>query len=127
MRRFLLIRTRDVHGKSGNGPVIWGVQWPDGRVSYRWNTETATFGSADSMADFCDVHVAGHEGGSHLLWVDPEAADQRWTRAGPPPAPGPDGGPQAEQRVEPTTPMLPPDLQDKLRDLLRLGRQLGGW
>lgn len=124
MRRFLLIRTRDVHGKSGNGPVIWGIEWPDGRVSYRWNTATATFGSADSMADFQDVHVAGHEGGSHLVWVDPETADQRWTRAEPAAAARPDAA-AADHEVHP--PVLPPQLQAKLQDAVRIWRTLGGW
>lgn len=82
------MRDVDVSGVSGRGVIVWGIEWPDGRVSYRWNTATATSTVADSIQDVEAVH--GHNGATRLHWVDSERDAQRWRRYvhigdGPPP------------------------------------------
>lgn len=76
MRRFMLIRDTDVSGISGEGVVVWGIEFPDGRAAYRWNTATATTCIADSVADVIAVH--GHNGATRLEWVDSEYAGRMW-------------------------------------------------
>lgn len=78
MRRFVLVRDLDVSGISGEGVVVWGIQWPDGRVSYRWNTPTATSTAADSIDDVRAVH--GHNGATRVEWLDSERGGKRWQR-----------------------------------------------
>lgn len=70
MRRFVLNRLIDVNGISGTGTVVYGVQFPDGTVVYRWNTVTATTVVADSIDDVMSIH--GHDGATVLEWIDPE-------------------------------------------------------
>lgn len=76
MRRFVLIRHVDVNGVSGEGVIVWGCQWPDGRVSYRWNTPTATSSAADSIDDVVQIH--GHGGYTQLVWLDTDAGGRLW-------------------------------------------------
>jgi hypothetical protein len=78
MRRFVLVREVDVSGISGTGVVVWAVEWPDGRVSYRWNTATATTCTADSIEDVHTVH--GHNGATQLMWIDSPRAGETWRR-----------------------------------------------
>jgi hypothetical protein len=78
MRRFILIRDIDVTGVSGTGVVIWGVEWPDGRVSYRWHSDTATSVNADNISHVEAVH--SHDGATRLVWLDSELAASRWKR-----------------------------------------------
>lgn len=68
-RRFALRRVEDVHDFTGPGVVAYGVEWPDGRASYRWNSTLATTVSADSVADVVAIH--GHDGRTELVWLDP--------------------------------------------------------
>lgn len=67
-RRFQLVRTHDVSGVSGTGVVCYGVEWPDGRVSTRWNSERAQSCSWDSIDDMIAVH--GHGGHTVIEWLD---------------------------------------------------------
>ncbi|MEW9530767.1 hypothetical protein [Microbispora sp. NPDC049125] len=76
MRRFVLYRNEDVSGVSGVGVRVWGVQWPDGAVAYRWNTPLATTCVADKVEDVVAIH--GHNGATMLIWVDSEEVAQRW-------------------------------------------------
>lgn len=39
MRRFVLVRHRDVTGVSGTGVVAYGVEFPDGAAAVRWTSE----------------------------------------------------------------------------------------
>jgi hypothetical protein len=78
MRRFVMVRQVDVSGISGTGVVIWGIEFPDGRAAYRWNTATATTCIADTVEDVYKIH--GHEGATRLVWVDSEAAYTTWER-----------------------------------------------
>jgi hypothetical protein len=78
LRRFVMVRKVDVSGVSGTGVVVWGCEWPDGRVSYRWNTATATSVTADSISDVVEIH--GHDGATSLKWLDPERGGDLWRR-----------------------------------------------
>ncbi|MBO2461682.1 hypothetical protein [Actinomadura violacea] len=78
----------DVSGISGEGVVVWGVEFPDGRCAYRWNTDTATTSVADSIDDVEAIH--GHNGATRLVWLDNQTAGGLWRRYvrigdGPPP------------------------------------------
>lgn len=76
VRRFVLIRDTDVSGISGKGVVVWGCQWPDGRVSYRWNTGTSTTCDADCIEHVEAIH--GHGGATRVVWMDTEIGAQVW-------------------------------------------------
>lgn len=76
MRRFVLVRQTDVSGVSGTGVIVWGIQWPDGRVAYRWNTKTATTCVADAVEDVVVIH--GHNGCTELVWLDTELEAHAW-------------------------------------------------
>lgn len=67
--RFILRRKEDVHDFSGPGVVVWGVEWPDGTATYRWNSAIATTVIAASVQDVMRIH--GHDGATVLEWVDP--------------------------------------------------------
>jgi hypothetical protein len=68
-RRFRLIRTDDVTGVSGPGHVADGVQWPDGTCAVRWRTQIATHALYDAL-DHVE-HIHGHDGATHIEFVDP--------------------------------------------------------
>ena len=67
-RRFMLRCKEDVHDFTGPGVVAYGVEWPDGRISYRWNSSLATTVSADSVRDVEAIH--GHDGRTEVVWID---------------------------------------------------------
>lgn len=71
-RRFVLLRDHDVSGVSGTGLVAHGVQWPDGRVSTRWNGSVAQSCSWDCIEDVETIH--GHNGATKVVWLDEESA-----------------------------------------------------
>ena len=72
MRRFRLIRTYDITGKSGTGFVAEGVEFTDGRAVTRWCAETAQTCVWDSVADLLSVH--GHDGATTVQFIDPPVA-----------------------------------------------------
>lgn len=76
MRRFVLVRHTDVTGVSGTGVVAWGMQFPDGRVTYRWNTKHSTTCVADRIDDVVVIH--GHGGATVVQWIDDEESAGRW-------------------------------------------------
>lgn len=67
-RRWRLVRNTDVNGISGTGVVAYGVQFPDGTVAYRWNSDTATTVVADSIETVASIH--GHDGATVVEWLD---------------------------------------------------------
>jgi hypothetical protein len=71
-----MIRDIDVTGVSGTGVIVWGIQWPDGYVAYRWNTGTATTCVADNVEDVVTIH--GHDGATRLVWLDDRESAQAW-------------------------------------------------
>lgn len=68
-RRFRLRRLHDVSGVSGEGVVVEGVQFSDGRVALRWCTDVPRSTVVwDNVYDAVSVH--GHDGRTVLEWVD---------------------------------------------------------
>lgn len=67
-RRFVLNRIVDETGISGTGLVAWGVEFPDGYVAIRWNTEHRSSVIYDSMKDVVVIH--GHGGKTRVDWID---------------------------------------------------------
>lgn len=68
-RRFFLERKKDVSGISGIGRVADGVQWSDGTINLRWNTQHRSYEQFDSINSLVAVH--GHEGLTQVQWIDP--------------------------------------------------------
>lgn len=69
-RPFVLQRNEDVTGVSGTGVVAWGVEFPDGVVALRWNSEwpTSVVFHDKGMDAVNSVH--GHGGATEVLWAD---------------------------------------------------------
>jgi hypothetical protein len=68
IKRFNLIREKDISGVSGTGLVAWGVRFPDGKVVTRWNGVVAQTSVWDSITDVVAIH--GHEGSTWIEWID---------------------------------------------------------
>lgn len=67
-RRFQLKRKVDATGISGTGIVAEGIQFRDGRCTYRWLTAPATTQQADSIHHI--THIHGHGGKTKVVWLD---------------------------------------------------------
>jgi hypothetical protein len=67
MRTFVLIRTEDVSGVSGIGPVAEGIQFSDGTVVLRWTARLRSTTIFDSIFDLEAIH--GHEGRTVVEWT----------------------------------------------------------
>jgi hypothetical protein len=67
-RRFALVRQADPSGVSGTGVVAHGVQFDDGHVVVRWDSDSPSTSLWNSMADLLSVH--GHEGATIVQWMD---------------------------------------------------------
>lgn len=67
-RRFVLNRLVDETGISGVGLVAWGVEFPDGKVALRWNTEYSSCVWYDGMDAVVEIH--GHGGKTRVDWID---------------------------------------------------------
>lgn len=76
MRRWVLVRLTDVTGVSGEGVVVWGIQFPDGAVAYRWNSPHATSSTADSIETVQRIHE--HDGASRVVWLDGPDGARTW-------------------------------------------------
>ena len=79
MRRFVLVRHKDVTGKSGVGIIGEGVAWTGGPAFLHWMTEFESFvhwpGGVDAI-----LAVHGHEGSTVCRWLDDEpVAEPRTT------------------------------------------------
>lgn len=68
MRRFLLVRERDVTGVSGTGIVAEGAEFTSGLAVLRWLREPYAVGVFQSVADLVAIH--GHEGATHVHFLD---------------------------------------------------------
>lgn len=68
MRRFLLVRERDLTGVSGTGIVAEGAEFTSGLAVMRWLREPYAVGVFQSVADLIAVH--GHEGATHIQFLD---------------------------------------------------------
>lgn len=70
LRRFELHRNEDVSGVSGTGVVAWGVEFPDGTVALRWNTDWPTSVVFHDRGVEAVEHVHGHSGATRIVWLD---------------------------------------------------------
>jgi hypothetical protein len=68
IRRFLLVRERDLTGVSGIGIVAEGAEFTSGLAVMRWLREPYAVGVFQSVADLIAVH--GHEGATHIRFID---------------------------------------------------------
>lgn len=68
MRRFILVRTKDLTGVSGIGVVAEGTVFTDGLSVIRWLKEPYAMGVYQTLNDVIAVH--GHEGGTQLQFID---------------------------------------------------------
>ena len=68
MRRFNLVRDRDVSGVSGCGIVAEGIRFSDGAVALRWPSTTPSTVLYGCIADVMAVHL--HGGMTNLVWID---------------------------------------------------------
>jgi len=68
MRRFLLVRDRDLTGVSGIGIVAEGAEFTSGLAVMRWLREPYAVGVFQSVADLIAIH--GHEGATHIHFLD---------------------------------------------------------
>lgn len=69
IRRFLLVRECDLTGVSGTGIVAEGAVFSGGFSVLHWLREPYAIGMFQSIADLIAVH--GHEGGTHIQFIDP--------------------------------------------------------
>ena len=68
IRRFLLVRERDLTGVSGTGIVAEGVLFSGGCSVLQWLREPYAIGMFQSINDLITVH--GHEGATHVEFID---------------------------------------------------------
>jgi hypothetical protein len=80
VRRFQLVRTVDVTGISGVGPVAEGIEFSDGSVVLRWlapyiaathrerGVKPTTVLHEDTNSV---IALHGHNGSSEIVWLDP--------------------------------------------------------
>jgi hypothetical protein len=68
MRRFHLKRLEDETGISGTGIVTDGIQFDDGTVVMKWNTDTTSVAAYASIEDVIIIH--GHGGKTVVEWTD---------------------------------------------------------
>jgi hypothetical protein len=70
IRRFLLVRERDLTGVSGTGIVAEGAMFSSGLSVLRWLREPFAVGMYQSISDLIAVH--GHEGATQVQFIDQE-------------------------------------------------------
>ena len=69
MRRFNLIRDKDVTGVSGTGLVAEGVVFSDNHAAIRWVAgEDHSTVVWDDIASINRIH--GHDGLTRIVWID---------------------------------------------------------
>lgn len=74
MRRFMLVRSRDVTGISGTGEVAEGVEFTGGVAVIRWLTEWTSTAMYDSVNEMLLIH--GHDGATKVKWIDKAKPDK---------------------------------------------------
>jgi hypothetical protein len=68
VRRFVLIRERDLTGVSGVGVVAEGAVFSNGLSILRWLREPHAVGMYQSVSDLIAVH--GHGGATQVQFID---------------------------------------------------------
>ncbi len=72
MRDFILIRKKDISGRSGTGVVAEGTIFTDGQAVLKWLREPYALGIFTSIEELLSVH--GHEGNTYVQFVDQQMA-----------------------------------------------------
>lgn len=70
VRRFLLVRERDLTGVSGTGIVAEGARFHNGLCVLQWRREPYSVGIFQSLSELIAVH--GHEGATQVQFIDQE-------------------------------------------------------
>lgn len=70
IRRFLLVRERDLTGVSGTGIVAEGAMFSGGLSVLQWLREPYAVGMYQSLSDLINIH--GHEGATEIQFIDQE-------------------------------------------------------
>lgn len=68
MKRFQLVRSKDVSGVSGTGIVAEGVEFPNGQCVLHWLGRFSTVELSPDMDTLLGVH--GHGGLTTVEWED---------------------------------------------------------
>ncbi len=75
MRRFKLLRYKDISGVSGTGIVAEGCQFSNGQCVLVWLGEKNSiniYNSADDIESIHDHQETEDAGGTRIVWVDKE-------------------------------------------------------
>ena len=73
LRRFVLQRDKDMSATSGEGIVVEGVQFTDGKVVVKWRTPVSSITIWDNIESAALIH--GHGGNTFVRWIDPPWAE----------------------------------------------------
>lgn len=73
MRRFILKRIEDVHGKSGVGVVAEGCEFENGSVALTWMSSHWSGTWFNSVHELKRIH--SHGGKTKIVWVDEPTPD----------------------------------------------------
>jgi hypothetical protein len=68
MRRFHLVRNKDISGVSGTGVVAEGIEFHDGQIAMSWFGQFHTLVVAPNEETVIKIH--GHEGATEIKWLD---------------------------------------------------------
>ena len=69
MKRFRVVREKDISGVSGTGYVAEGCMFRNGKCTVVWRSSHSSVNNYDSIEDVIFVH--GHGGSTHIEWIDP--------------------------------------------------------
>ena len=70
LRRFFLLRNKDLSGISGVGRIAEGILFHDGQVVLSWFGRHHTIEVSPTLQDTIDIH--GHSGHTVIEWLDEE-------------------------------------------------------
>lgn len=68
MKRFLLVRNKDISGTSGIGTVAEGVEFSNGQCTLHWLSQLDSVAVYANMKVLQEIH--GHQGATSVQWVD---------------------------------------------------------
>ena len=68
MQAFVLVRAKDVTGRSGTGVVAEGVVFTDGFAIIKWLREPYALGIYETLEALISVH--GHDGNTHVEFIE---------------------------------------------------------
>lgn len=69
MKRFRVVREKDISGISGVGYVAEGCKFRNGKCTVVWRSSHSSVNTYDSIEDVIFVH--GHGGATRIEWIDP--------------------------------------------------------